>query len=47
MIEKSHRPNPQKAQLLWASPSWFGSRYTDGVQLSGMLIKPENFDPQK
>jgi dipeptidyl aminopeptidase/acylaminoacyl peptidase len=39
--------NPQKAQLLWATSELVRFKNTDGVPLSAMLIKPENFDPTK
>lgn len=39
--------NPRKAQLLWATSELLRFKNTDGVPLSAMLIKPENFDPTK
>jgi dipeptidyl aminopeptidase/acylaminoacyl peptidase len=39
--------NPQKAQLLWGNAELIRFKNTDGVPLSGVLIKPENFDSSK
>ncbi len=39
--------NPQKARLLWATSELVRFKNTDGVPLSAMLVKPENFDPTK
>lgn len=39
--------NPQKARLLWATSELVRFKNTDGIPLSAMLIKPENFDPAK
>jgi dipeptidyl aminopeptidase/acylaminoacyl peptidase len=39
--------NPQKAQLLWGASELVRFKNTDGVPLSAMLIKPENFDPTR
>ncbi|HEU4390109.1 MAG TPA: prolyl oligopeptidase family serine peptidase, partial [Blastocatellia bacterium] len=39
--------NPQKAQLLWGSAELMRFKNTDGVPLSAILIKPENFDASK
>jgi dipeptidyl aminopeptidase/acylaminoacyl peptidase len=39
--------NPQKAGLLWGRAELVHYRNGDGKALSGILIKPENFDPQK
>ena len=39
--------NPQKAGLLWGTSELVRFKNADGVPLSAMLIKPENFDPSK
>ncbi len=39
--------NPKKAGFLWGKADLVRYKSPDGVELSGMLIKPENFDPQK
>ncbi len=39
--------NPQKKDFVWGKAELVRYRNLDGVELSGMLIKPENFDPQK
>jgi dipeptidyl aminopeptidase/acylaminoacyl peptidase len=39
--------NPQKKALIWGKAELVHYKNLDGVELSGMLIKPENFDPQK
>jgi dipeptidyl aminopeptidase/acylaminoacyl peptidase len=39
--------NPQKAVLLWGKASLVHYKSADGLPLSGMLIKPEDFDPKK
>ncbi|MEP7272028.1 MAG: prolyl oligopeptidase family serine peptidase, partial [Acidobacteriota bacterium] len=46
-LKKVTDANPQKAQFLWGKSELVRFKNTDGVQLSGMLIKPENFDPKK
>ena len=46
-MKKVSDANPQKAQLLWGSSELVRFKNLDGVPLSGMLIKPENFDPAK
>jgi dipeptidyl aminopeptidase/acylaminoacyl peptidase len=39
--------NPQKADLLWGTAELVRFKNADGVPLSGILIKPEDFDPSK
>ncbi|MCI0377252.1 MAG: hypothetical protein L0215_06590, partial [Gemmataceae bacterium] len=39
--------NPKKDQFVWGKSELIRYKNTDGVELSGMLIKPENFDPHK
>jgi dipeptidyl aminopeptidase/acylaminoacyl peptidase len=46
-MKKVSDANPQKAQLLWGTSELVRFKNLDGVPLSGMLIKPENFDPAK
>jgi dipeptidyl aminopeptidase/acylaminoacyl peptidase len=46
-MKKVSDANPQKSQLLWGSSELVRFKNLDGVPLSGMLIKPENFDPSK
>jgi dipeptidyl aminopeptidase/acylaminoacyl peptidase len=46
-MKKVSNANPQKDNLLWGSAELVRYKNTDGVQLSGILMKPENFDPTK
>jgi len=46
-IKKVSNANPQKDQLLWGTAELIRYKNADGVPLSGILIKPENFDPNK
>ncbi|HKS41872.1 MAG TPA: prolyl oligopeptidase family serine peptidase, partial [Blastocatellia bacterium] len=46
-LKKVSDANPQKAQLLWGTSELVRFKNMDGVPLSGMLVKPENFDPTK
>ena len=46
-LKKVSDANPQKAALLWGNSELVRFKNTDGVPLTGMLIKPENFDPNK
>ncbi|MSR06839.1 MAG: S9 family peptidase [Gemmatimonadetes bacterium] len=46
-LKKVTDANPQKAGLNWGNAELVRFKNVDGVQLSGMLIKPENFDPNK
>jgi dipeptidyl aminopeptidase/acylaminoacyl peptidase len=39
--------NPQKKDFVWGKAELVHYKNLDGVELSGMLIKPENFDPHK
>jgi dipeptidyl aminopeptidase/acylaminoacyl peptidase len=39
--------NPQKDSINWGKAELVRYKSADGTPLSGMLIKPENFDPQK
>jgi len=46
-MKKVSNANPQKAQLLWGAAELIRFKNSDGVSLSGILVKPENFDPNK
>ena len=46
-MKKVSDANPQKAMLLWGSAELIRFKNLDGVPLSGILVKPENFDPSK
>ena len=39
--------NPQQSNFLWGSEELITWLSLDGIQLEGMLYKPENFDPAK
>lgn len=39
--------NPQQANYLWGSSELYNWTSLDGKKLTGLLIKPENFDPNK
>jgi dipeptidyl aminopeptidase/acylaminoacyl peptidase len=39
--------NPQKSGFVWGKASLVHYKNTDGVPLSGILIKPENFNPNR
>jgi dipeptidyl aminopeptidase/acylaminoacyl peptidase len=46
-IKKVSDANPQKSELLWGKAELVGFKNSDGMTLSSILIKPENFDPSK
>ena len=46
-LKKVSDANPQKKQLLWGTSELIRFKNTDGIQLSGILFKPENFDPNR
>jgi dipeptidyl aminopeptidase/acylaminoacyl peptidase len=46
-LKKVSDANPQKSQLLWGNAELVSFKNVDGVPLRGILIKPENFDPNK
>jgi dipeptidyl aminopeptidase/acylaminoacyl peptidase len=46
-MKRVSNANPQKDGLSWGSAELVRYTNTDGVQLSGILMKPENFDPSK
>jgi dipeptidyl aminopeptidase/acylaminoacyl peptidase len=39
--------NPKKREFNWGKAELVNYKSADGVELSGVLIKPEDFDPQK
>jgi dipeptidyl-peptidase-4 len=46
-LKKVTNANPQKAGLNWGTSELIRYRNVDGIPLSGILMKPENFDPTK
>jgi dipeptidyl aminopeptidase/acylaminoacyl peptidase len=46
-MKKVSNANPQQAELLWGSAELVRYKNLDGAPLSGLLIKPANFDPGK
>jgi dipeptidyl aminopeptidase/acylaminoacyl peptidase len=46
-LKKISDAGSQKNQFTWGKAELVRYKNTDGVPLSGMLIKPENFDPSK
>ena len=46
-LQKVTDANPQMAQFTWGTAELMHYRNGDGVPLSGILYKPENFDPHK
>lgn len=46
-VKKVSDVGRQKDSFLWGKAELMHFRNTDGVPLSGMLIKPDNFDPKK
>lgn len=45
--KKISRINPQQSQYNWGTAELYKWTSLDGEELEGMLIKPENFDPNK
>ena len=39
--------NPQQKEYSWGSIEWYHWTSLDGQKLRGLLVKPENFDPNK
>ena len=39
--------NPQMKDYLWGTPEPYSWKSKDGVDMKGILYKPENFDPEK
>ena len=46
-LKKISNAGEQKEKFLWGTSELVRFKNTDGVPLSGILIKPENFDPNK
>lgn len=46
-LQKVSNAGEQMNKYLWGKAELVNYKNTDGVPLSGVLIKPENFDPQK
>ncbi|CAN5561302.1 hypothetical protein BH11PLA2_BH11PLA2_04550 [soil metagenome] len=46
-IKRLTDANPQRKQFNWATAELVHYSNTDGTHLSGILVKPENFDPSK
>lgn len=46
-LKKISNGDAQRSQYTWGSAELVGFKNTDGVPLQGVLIKPENFDPNK
>jgi dipeptidyl aminopeptidase/acylaminoacyl peptidase len=46
-LKKSGNAGAQKERYLWGKAELIRYKNTDGVSLSGILIKPENFDPKQ
>ncbi|MEN8120777.1 MAG: prolyl oligopeptidase family serine peptidase [Bacteroidota bacterium] len=46
-IEKISDANPQQKEYLWGTAEVYKWTSLDGVELEGLLYKPENFDPDK
>jgi dipeptidyl aminopeptidase/acylaminoacyl peptidase len=46
-VRRVTNANPQKADLVWGKAQLVHYKNADGVKLSGVLIKPENFDPNR
>jgi dipeptidyl aminopeptidase/acylaminoacyl peptidase len=46
-LKKVTNANPQKDQVLWGKAELIRYKSADGTPLAGMLIKPDNFDPNK
>jgi dipeptidyl aminopeptidase/acylaminoacyl peptidase len=46
-LKKVSNGDAQRAQFNWGTAELVPFKNTDGVQLKGLLLKPENFDPKK
>lgn len=46
-LKKVSSAGEQTSKFLWGKAELVNYKNTDGVALSGVLMKPENFDPQK
>jgi dienelactone hydrolase len=47
LLSRISDANPQQKELLWGKAEMIHYTNADGVRLSAVLIKPENFDPNK
>jgi len=46
-IRKVSNANPQKSNFVWGTSELVSFKNTDGLPLNAILMKPENFDPNK
>ena len=46
-LKKISQANPQQNEYSWGNIEWFNWTAFDGQELRGLLVKPENFDPNK
>ncbi len=46
-LTKISNANPQQEDYSWGSIEWYYWTSLDGKKLRGLLVKPENFDPNK
>jgi len=46
-IQKISNINPQQSQYKWGNISLYKWKTFDGKEIKGMLVKPDNFDPNK
>ncbi len=46
-MQQQSEANPQISEYLWGTSELVHWRSTDGIELDGLLYKPENFDPSK
>ena len=46
-MRKISDANPQQAEYLWGTAELTYWNSTDGLPLTGILYKPENFDPSR
>ncbi len=46
-MRKVSTANPQMAEYLWGTSELVHWRSTDGLEVDGLLFKPDNFDPSK
>jgi dienelactone hydrolase len=47
ILSRVSNANPQQSQILWGRSELIHYQNADGVPLTGVLIKPDNFDPSK
>ncbi len=46
-VKQLSNANPQQSEYNWGTAELFNWTSLDGIEVTGMLIKPENFDPSK